>query len=174
MVKLHIWPHSSWIPYCWEHCTWLWSQIPTVWRTMFEGRSPACSQSCKIVRLPPSGIGSDSAICVCTWKAKQRSHDHLTHSHPCFYLIIADSSRIVSNLMRRMNCTRRYRMHSDNIVYYMVLPSFIPLRQQVQSSHYINNFVKHHACALYTACLFIWRIYGKDTKKKKDHNNLSQ
>ena len=108
---------------------------------MFEGRSPACSQSCKIVRLPPSGIGSDSAICVYTWKAKQRSHHHLTHSHPCFYLIIADSSRIVSNLMRRMNCTRRCRMQGDNIVSF---PPSLPSNSVTRILPYLfqNSYVQ--------------------------------
>ena len=48
---------------------------------MFGGRSPACSQSCKIVKLPPSGMGVCSAICDCKWRTKQWGHNmHLLHS----------------------------------------------------------------------------------------------
>ena len=36
--------------------------LTTVWCTLFGGRSPACSQTCKIVRLPPSDIGPSSAM----------------------------------------------------------------------------------------------------------------
>ena len=39
--------------------------FPIVLFTMFEGRSPACSHICKIVKLPPSGMGVSSAICDC-------------------------------------------------------------------------------------------------------------
>ena len=64
--SLH-WPHWNQVPYAAvflvqiiaPECDYI------VWHTLFGGRSPACSQSCKIVRLPPSGMGSDSAICVC-------------------------------------------------------------------------------------------------------------
>ena len=49
--------------------------------TMFGGRSPACSQSCKIVKLPPSGMGVCSATCDCKWRTKQWGHNmHLLHS----------------------------------------------------------------------------------------------
>lgn len=45
--------------------------LPTVQCTLFGGRSPACSHICKSVRLPPSGIGFDSAICVYKRRTKQ-------------------------------------------------------------------------------------------------------
>ena len=49
--------------------------FPIVLFTMFGGRSPACSHICKIVKLPPSGIGSCSAICDCKWRTKEWSHN---------------------------------------------------------------------------------------------------
>ena len=55
------------------------SQLRSHWRftfTVFGGRSPACSQCFNIVRLPPSAIGFDSAICVCKWKAKTVKSQH--------------------------------------------------------------------------------------------------
>ena len=45
--------------------------LPTVQCTLFGGRSSACSHICKSVRLPPSGIGFDSAICVYKRRTKQ-------------------------------------------------------------------------------------------------------
>ena len=49
--------------------------LTTVWCTLFGGRSPACSQTCKIVRLPPSDIGPSSAMWVYKRRKKQWSHN---------------------------------------------------------------------------------------------------
>ena len=57
---------------------------------MFGGRSPACSQSCKIVKLPPSGMGIRSAICDCKWRTKQWSHSFkLTPMHAHLDLLMS-------------------------------------------------------------------------------------
>ena len=60
-------------------------------------------------------------------------------------------------------------MQGDNIVSLLHGITFIYPTQTASSKftlhHSKNNFVKHHACALYTARLFIRQIYGKDTKK---------
>ena len=60
-------------------------------------------------------------------------------------------------------------MQGDNIVSLLHGITFIYPTQTASSKftlhHSKNNFVKHHACSLYTARLFIRRIYGKDTQK---------
>ena len=51
---------------------------------------------------------------------------------------------------------RRYQMHSDNIVSFIHGITFIYPTQTASLKFTLHhNFVKHHACALYTARLFI-------------------
>ena len=56
-----------------------------------------------------------------------------SHSMLLHYRFLKDCS----NLIRRMNCVRRWRIHENNIVYYMVLPLLSCSISRVQSLHYI-------------------------------------
>ena len=76
--------------------------FPTTRYTLFGGRSPACSQSFKIVRLPPSGMGVCSAICVYKWRTKQWSHNmHLLKSTPMLTSICSRLSKVLYFLLHK-------------------------------------------------------------------------
>ena len=121
-ANYYIWPHWSWVCLITTRCG---NTIPPAWHTMFGGRSPACSQSCKIVRLPASRIGFVSAAWVYKWKTKQWSY-HFCHFKCRFHWLILTVHTLGECIALWGKCERVEWCTSASQYYYLAYILFFP------------------------------------------------